>query len=182
MSAARRSRSFGAPVAALALALLAPLSAAQEPAFMPKGGRTLLLQLFGEDAARLRAAAGARRSEAQWQDELAASGLSERERATLAAYLEVHMPLPAEALGAADLAARLPPDGRALAANECQSCHSLFTSHLTQSRDVQGWRNLFLSPFHRQMKMSPREREEFARYSAINMPMRIDDVPPDMRF
>jgi hypothetical protein len=41
---------------------------------------------------------------------------------------------------------------------------------------------MFLSPFHRELKMSPREREEFARYSALNMPMRIEDVPEDLRF
>jgi len=81
-----------------------------------------------------------------------------------------------------DLASALPPDGRELGWTQCQSCHSLFSSHLTQIRDVQGWRNVFLSPFHREMKMSPQEREEFARYSAINMPMKIEDVPSDLRF
>ena len=50
------------------------------------------------------------------------------------------------------------------------------------SRDAQGWRNVFLSPFHRQMEMSEKQREEFARYSAINMPMKVEEVPPDLRF
>jgi hypothetical protein len=76
----------------------------------------------------------------------------------------------------------LPADGQALAENTCQSCHSIFTSYLTQSRDVQGWRSIFLSPFHRELKLAEREREEFARYSAINMPMKVDDVPSDIRF
>jgi hypothetical protein len=53
---------------------------------------------------------------------------------------------------------------------------------LTQRRNAQGWRNMFLSPFHRELKMNPQEREEFARYSALNMPMRIEDVPQDLRF
>ncbi len=156
----------------------------QEYAFMPKGGKALLLQLLGApaDAGRLKEVAQSRRSEAEWRAHFAQAKLTDRERATLAAYLEVNMPLPAEALAKPGLAAALPPDGQELAVNECQSCHSLFTSHLTQSRDVQGWRNIFLSPFHRQMKMSERERDEFARYSALNMPMRVSDVPADLRF
>ena len=58
-----------------------------------------------------------------------------------------------------------------------RTCHSLFAGYLMQDRELQGWRNIFLSPFHREMKMSPQEREEFARYSALNMPMKIEDVP-----
>lgn len=169
-------------VVALILLFLARSVAAQDYAFMPRGGRALLLQLLGSpaNASELRTVAQSRRTEPEWRAFLEGRGaLSERERATLAAYLEVNMPLPA---GVADVAAALPIDGRALAENECQSCHSLFSSYLTQARDAQGWRNVFLSPFHKQMKMSPREREEFARYSAINMPMKIDDVPPDLRF
>jgi hypothetical protein len=30
--------------------------------------------------------------------------------------------------------------------------------------------------------MTAQGREEFARYSALNMPMKIDDVPRDLRF
>ena len=41
---------------------------------------------------------------------------------------------------------------------------------------------MFQSPFHRELKMTAQEREELARYSAINMPMKIEDVPPDLRF
>jgi hypothetical protein len=58
----------------------------------------------------------------------------------------------------------------------------LFSSHLTQDRSVQAWLNMFQSPFHRGLKMTAQEREEFARYSALNMPMKIDDVPRDLRF
>jgi len=154
--------------------------------FMPKGGRALLLQFLGAPlgAAELRAIAQARRSEAEWRDfvEPRAKALTERERVTLAAYLVVNMPMPGDAATRADLASALPTDGRDLAWNECQSCHSLFAGYLTQDRDAQAWRNIFLSPFHRQMKMSQQEREEFARYSALNMPMKIEDVPQDLRF
>jgi hypothetical protein len=171
----------------LAMAVSAFVQAAGEDnAFMPKGGRALLLDLLGAppDQVELRAIAQARRTEPQWLDFVAArkKSLTERELATLAAYLAVNMPLSDDALKRDNLASALPPDGRDLAWNGCQSCHSLFASHLTQKRNAQGWRNIFLSPFHRELNMNPQEREEFARYSALNMPMKIEDVPQDLRF
>ena len=154
--------------------------------FMPKGGKTLLLEVFGSlpDQQELRKIVEARRSEAEWRDAMSARGkaLSERELRTLAAYLVVNMPVPEATRARPDLAAALPRDGRELAWNECQFCHSLFTSYLTQDRSAQAWLNMFQSPFHRAMKMTQQEREEFARYSAINMPMKIEDVPKDLRF
>lgn len=158
----------------------------EDSAFMPKGGRALLLDLLGAapDQTELRGVVQARRTEPEWRDFVAArkKPLTERELATLAAYLAVNMPLADDVVRRDDLASALPPDGRDLAWNGCQSCHSLFASHLTQKRNAQGWRNVFLSPFHRELKMNPQEREEFSRYSALNMPMKIDDVPPDLRF
>lgn len=161
-------------------------AAGEDHSFMPKGGRALLLEILGTPpkTGDLREMVQTRRTEPQWREFIAArsKAMSERELATLAAYLAVNLPLPEDALKPSDLAAALPPDGRDLAWNQCQFCHSLFTSHLMQMRDAQGWRNMFLSPFHRELKMSAQEREEFARYSALNMPMKIDDVPPDLRF
>jgi hypothetical protein len=159
---------------------------------MPKGGKTLLLEALGRAPkdGEVRAIVAARRTEAEWREAVAprAKGLSEREQQTLAAYLAVNMPVPdadgvaAKAGKPAELEAALPRDGRDLAWNECQFCHSLFTSHLTQDREVQAWLNMFQSPFHRELKMTAQERSEFATYSAINMPMRIEDVPADLRF
>jgi mono/diheme cytochrome c family protein len=174
-------------LAALGIVVFAFAQAAGEDnAFMPKGGRALLLDLLGvpPDQAELRAIAQARRTESEWRDFVAArkKALSERELATLAAYLAVNLPLSDGAVKRDKLASALPPDGRVLAWNECQSCHSLFASHLTQRRNAQGWRNMFVSPFHRELKMNPQEREEFARYSALNMPMKIEDVPQELRF
>ena len=161
-------------------------AAGEDNAFMPKGGRTLLLDLLGvpPDQAELRAIAQARRTEPEWRDFVAArkNTTGERELATLAAYLAGNMPMSDDAVRRGDLASALPPDGRDLAWSGCQNCHSLFASHLTQRRSAQGWRNMFLSPFHRELKMNPQEREEFARYSALNMPMKIEDVPQDLRF
>jgi hypothetical protein len=176
-----------------AILLLGPLARAapaEDYDFMPKGGKALLLELLGTplDPAELRKLTQARHTEAEWRAIVARRGkaFTDRQLATLAAYLAVYMPLaPAgtkDAAKSGDLSSSLPPDGRELAWKQCQSCHSLFASHLTQDRDAQGWRNMFLSPFHREMKMSPQEREEFARYSALNMPMKFEDVPEELRF
>ena len=174
-------------LAVFAIAVFAFAQAAGEDnAFMPRGGRALLIELLGTppDRAELRTISQARRTEPEWRDFVAArkNTLTERELATLAAYLAVNMPLPDDDVKRDNLASTLPPDGRDLAWSECQSCHSLFASHLTQRRNAQGWRNMFLSPFHRELKMTPQQREEFARYSALNMPMKIEDVPQDLRF
>lgn len=154
--------------------------------FMPKGGKRLLLELYGGagDAAELQAIIAARHSEAEWTGVVAKRGakLSDRERRTLAAYLAGTMPLAAKAGSRDEIAAALPPDGDELAWNNCQNCHSLFTGYLVQDRDQKGWLAIFLSPFHREIKMTQKEREAFARYSAINMPMRAEDVPAELRF
>lgn len=176
--------------ASLLLAGLVPALSQLDFSFMPKGGKTLLLELLGTppDRAELRKIAATRRTETEWRAALVtrARTLDERQQNTLAAYLAVNMPLPQGAMQEieknANVAAALPRDGRELGWNECQSCHSLFASHLTQDRNLQGWLNMFQSPFHRELKMTAQEREEFAHYSTINMPMRIEDVPQDLRF
>jgi len=176
---------------ALALLALAPVSAVaqEDSAFMPKGGKTLLLEVLGTppDANASREIVSARHEETEWRAIMAArqKGLSDRELTELAAYLSVNMPLADAALGqakAGDVAAALPPDGRELAWTQCQFCHSLFSGYLMQQRDAQGWRSTFLSPFHRGIKMTAQQRETFARYSAINMPMKKEDVPSDLRY
>ena len=164
-------------VAGLILMLLSTRVMGEGLAFMPRGGSDLLKAVAAANPPILREVAAGHRTDSQWLEYLASkSTLEPRERATLAAYLDVNGPFdPAAGVPA-------PPDGRMLAEEECQSCHSLFSSYLMQSRDLQGWRNIFLSPFHKQLKLDARKREEFARYSAINMPMRAEDVPSDMRF
>ena len=180
-----------AALGCLACLLIGPGGAAlaqEDPGFMPKGGKTLLLQVLGNQPAELRRIAGLTLSDAQWLAELAphTGALSEREQRTLAAYLAVNLPLePAladQAAQQAGWATALPADGRDLAWNYCQFCHSLFTGYLTQERDVQAWRGEFEAPFHKELEMTAKQRETFARYSAVNMPMKVEDVPPDLRF
>lgn len=166
-----------------------PAVAQEDEKFMPKGGKTLFLELADSPrAAELREIGGVSRTEAEWRGFLVERHkmLSEREVSELAGYLAVNLPLPEGAVQQAessgDIASALPPDGRELAWTQCQFCHSLFTSYLTQQRDAQGWRSTFLSPFHRGLKMTVQQRETFARYSAINMPMKVDDVPAALRY
>lgn len=167
---------------------LLPVLAQPSFDFMPDGGRTMVSRLFGQTPARVHEIAGATRSEAEWIEYLRqqAADLTDRERQTLAGYLTVNMPLPESALKDAEQKgepiAAFPADGRQLAIDNCQFCHSLFTGYLMHDRNVEGWRSTFKSPFHKEIKMTDKEKETFARYSAINMPMRVEDVPEELRF
>ncbi|MHC4709652.1 MAG: hypothetical protein ACYTA3_04315 [Planctomycetota bacterium] len=114
--------SIFALVGALSLAALTPGLGQEGHEFMPKGGKTLLIELLGTplDAARLREITQGQHGEEEWSDALAGqtSAMSEQQRRTISAYLAVNMPLPegalekAESLG--DATAALPPDGREL--------------------------------------------------------------------
>ncbi len=168
---------------------VSPAIAQEDEAFMPKGGKTLFLELKDTPrAAELREIGNLSHTEAEWRGILTErhKQLGEREVSELAAYLAVNFPLPegavAQAESGGDIASALPPDGRELAWTQCQFCHSLFSGYLMQSRDVQGWRSVFLSPFHRGLKMTAQQRETFAHYSAINMPMKSADVPAQLRY
>jgi len=166
--------------AALLLAILCAVGvrAQNDPfAFMPDGGRGILGTVFADAEARAWALGQDMTAEA-WQGEIAtrAPELGDKPRATLAAYLSVIGPL------AEDPSGELPPDGRDIALAQCLSCHSLFTGYLMQRRDRAGWLSTFASPFQRVIEITPEEREIFADYSAINMPMRLEDVPPELRF
>jgi hypothetical protein len=145
-------------------------------AFIPDGGRGLLVRALPDPDARATALSEAH-DVPGWQTALAGSGLSEREIVTLATYLQHVAPLDQKSPEE-----NLPPDGRDLALAQCQSCHSLFSGYLMQRRDRNGWLVIFASPFHKDIPMSQAEREIFADYSAINMPMRLQDVPPELRF
>jgi hypothetical protein len=188
MIAAVHARTLLTAVSLLAMGL-SPAMAQEDEAFMPKGGKALFLELKDTPrAAELREIGNLTRTEAEWRSFLAErhKQLGEREISELAAYLAVNLPLPegtvqqAESRG--DIASALPADGRELAWTQCQFCHSLFSGYLMQQRDVQGWRSVFLSPFHRGLKMTAQQRETFARYSAVNMPMKAADVPAALRY
>jgi hypothetical protein len=179
MKPGRARWAVGAVLAAAALLLAA---GGETSDFMPKGGRALLLAIVGDSSAKLRDIVQQKRTEAEWlqyaKEQSRTRPMTDNEQATLAAYLAINMPAATAVQGAA----ALPRDGRDLAWEQCQNCHSLFTGFLTQSGAATRWRNEFQFPFHRNLHMTPQEREEFARYAEINMPMKVEDVPEDLRF
>ena len=146
-------------------------------AFLPDGGRGIFARAFPDRPAQ-QAALAMTRSEAEWTAALTGTALTPREVETLAAYLARIAPLDT----GPDPVAGLPADGRDMALAQCQSCHSLFSGYLMHRRDRQGWLSIFASPFHAAIPLDDRQRVIFADYSAINMPLRPEDVPPEFRF
>ncbi len=177
-------------IGGILLLLIGTAAAQGDFGFMPRGGKSILLDLLATTptARELVKDSPAGRSEEDWRQHVAgvAAGLSDKELRTLAAYLSVSAPFGAAVSEKAsqpdEVAPLLPMDGRELAWEYCQSCHSLFSGYLTQERDARAWFNTFESPFHREVRMTQKQREEFARYSAINMPMKFEDVPEELRF
>ena len=143
--------------------------------FLPDGGRETLLDLIKAGVIEQNTLDRSL-SEEEWSSSLrgAAEGLSDEAVETLASYLAINAPIPASG--------PLPADGKDLAIANCQFCHSFFTGYLVHERDTEGWRAIFKSPFHRELPMTATERETFARYSAINMPVPYEDVPDELRF
>lgn len=171
------------------LCLIASAALAQvgtDFSFMPDGGKESFVAVFGSGD-KARAALTETHTPPEWAARIEAEspGLAPPERATLAGYLALNTPLEQllDPKGAEqDIALLLPPDGREIAVAQCQFCHSFFTGYLMQRRDEEGWLSTFKSPFHREIKMSDAERRTFANYSALNMPMTFDAVPPELRF
>lgn len=148
--------------------------------FMPDGGKGTLAHLVQTGTIGIEEMAGKRASEEEWRSVISAAdtSLDEEAIATLASYLAINMPTQVP-----DVAVeQLPPDGKELAIENCQFCHSFFAGYLVHDRDAEGWRAVFKSPFHMELPMSAAERETFARYSEINMPIPYESVPEDLRF
>ncbi|WP_137701215.1 hypothetical protein [Marimonas lutisalis] len=178
-------------VKALALGLLlvtTPILHAQtgQYDFMPSGGRTLLTDLFAGDSAALAETASRSADRAEWLDWALVEGRFADDRAaeTFAAYAAFNFPLTSDqrdALASGDLDA-LPLDGKDLAIAHCQFCHSFFSGYLMIKREEPAWLGTFNAPFHTEIKMTEIERKTFAAYSALNMPLKFEDVPPELRF
>ncbi len=183
-----RGPGAGGALAVMLAVALAAAAAEDGFAFMPDGGRGLVLRVFGPDPATLADLAALSLDAEGWGVLLAERGadLSEAEAATLAGYLALNLPLPDPAalagLSPDELASALPPDGKDLAIRHCQFCHGFYSGYLGHDRDVNGWLVVFNSPFHSEIRMSPAERRTFAAYSAANLPIPIEAVPPDLRF
>ncbi|MCR9087787.1 MAG: hypothetical protein NXH97_13700 [Rhodobacteraceae bacterium] len=180
--ASRRKMLAGAGLLALATVVIAQ---DETYGFMPDGGRTILVQVLGDET--LSQVASTEQSEEAWQawGITRAPDLNPAELETLAGYAALNFPLTPDRiaqLSDSGDAALLPQDGRDLAIAQCQFCHSMFTGYLMHDRDETGWKGTFKAPFHQEIPMTETERDTFARYSAINMPLRVEDVPPELRF
>lgn len=176
-----RSLRLALPALVASLAITAGALAQTEFGFMPDGGKETLRRLADAGRLNLGEIAGRRAREDEWVAALRAADVSldDYATATLASYLALNMPAPAsDELSVDDL----PLDGKQLAIENCQFCHSFFTGYLVHDRDAEGWRAIFKSPFHSELPMSPVQRETFARYSAFSMPVPVDRIPEDLRF
>ncbi len=173
-----------------------PLAAqtADQLAFIPSGGRTLLTDIAkGKPPAdEIKSLLTGTHSREEWTGYLNAQSkadpailhLSDKERLTLADYLSFHMPLPASQVPAApartDWTGSLPKDGRDLALQYCQGCH-IITVVMTQVRSKTFWLGTVNTPSHAVIKMTPSEREELASYLELNAGIPIEQVPEELR-
>jgi mono/diheme cytochrome c family protein len=183
-------------LAVLGVLLAASARAAEEDvfAFIPSGGKTLLIQLVHNKApaAEIKAILTAKRTRAEWESYLqgrqaaipALKALTDKQRSTLADYLSFHMPLPAATVpqdpAKADWDKLLPRDGRDLVMEYCQFCH-IITVVVTQDHVRDGWLALMGRPSHSKVQTTQQEREELANYLVLNAAIPIDLVPEDLR-
>ena len=182
-------RPLSLAVCALSMSISASASLAEDTmGFMPPGGKSILIEnLEAADGDKIAELAANEATNDEWEELFGQlmPDIGENALATVTAYSAINFPLSPEALAKlkeAGSAEALPPDGKELAVNNCQNCHSLFSGYLTHDRDVTGWLGTFKSPFHSEIPMTEIERETFSHYSAINMPMKFEDVPPEYRF
>lgn len=150
--------------------------------FIPDGGRTLMEGLRDTGLPLgLKAAVTTQSGDTSyWRDTLdeaaasapAVEALDDWQRDTLAAYLAIRAPLPAEG--------DLPRDGRDMSLALCQSCH-IITVTVTQDRTREAWLGTMNSPSHIEIDTTPEERQLMADYLVINAGIPIDLIPPELR-
>lgn len=163
---------------------------AEQLAFIPAGGRTILTDIANgkPSADELRVLLTGQHSRDEWVDYLnahvsafpALRPLGEKQRLTLADYLSFHMPMPAANPASSGWTRGLPKDGRDLALDYCQGCH-IITVVVTQQRSKTTWLGTMGTPSHAVIKLSPAQREELASYLEIDGAIPIDLVPEELR-
>jgi len=176
--------------------LVQPLAAqtAEQLAFIPAGGRTLLTDIATSKppADELEPLLTGKRSREEWSSYLNAHSqaipalqrLSDKQRLTPADYLSFHIPLPANQVPAnlarTDWTRTLAKDGRDLALDNCQGCH-IITVVVTQERSKTFWLGTLGTPSHAVIKLTPEQREELASYLELNAGIPIEQVPEELR-
>jgi len=181
-------------LAAAALAAGAAAPAADVFDFIPEGGRTLLAKALAGRPANdpARALVSGKHTRDEWLAYLRGEAkalpgvreLDEKQATTLADYLAHNMPLPAGKAPSSPALANwqkaLPPDGRDLALEHCQSCH-IITVVITQDRAKAQWLGTMNKPSHVQIKITPAQRDALADYLVLNAGIPIDQVPEELR-
>lgn len=181
---------------AAAAALGAGLAPAAEDvfAFIPQGGRTLMAQVLqGKPATgEVQSMLSQKHTREEWAAYLrapssqlpAAAKLSDKELLTLADYMAFNLPLASGKAPSSPTQANwekaLPPDGRDMALDKCQSCH-IITVVVTQDRAKEAWLGTMNKPSHVQIKLSKEQREAVANYLVLNAGISIEQVPPALR-
>ena len=156
-------------------------------AFIPDGGRTLLAELIeaGLPETIRQDVAADGKTGAEWLTYLdgqaptveALGQFDDLQRRTLADYLAYNTPI--DAVGLTDPDA-LPPDGRDLTLEYCQSCH-IITVVITQDRAREAWLGTMNKPSHIEIDLTPSQREALADYLVVNAGIPIEEVPPALR-
>jgi hypothetical protein len=185
-------------VFAMAIAFTAPILAQDGDLFnfVPPGGRTILADLakvnVNQSRQLLETIYAQKRDSDGWLDLFkqatgplsAADKLEEKAKRTLADYLATNMPpattQPVPDASADDFAKALPPDGRDLTLEHCQSCH-IITVVVTQDRTKVAWLGTMNKPSHVEIETTPQQREEIANYLVLNAGIPIDLIPEELR-
>jgi hypothetical protein len=160
------------------LVLVATAAPAQEDyfAFIPDGGRTMLAAgLVAEPS--LADLLATPQSAEDWLSRITVEGLpglgglDDWQARTLADYIAYAGPIDPMAL---------PPDGRDMTLERCQSCH-IITVVVTQARAKAAWLGTLGKPSHVEIPLSAAERDQLADYLAVNAGIPIDAIPPELR-
>ncbi len=161
------------------LLLLAGAAPAQEDyfAFMPEGGRTMLAAALAAEPSLAEMLATSQTAE-DWLTRITGeglpglTGLDDWQARTLADYLAYAGPI--------DDPAALPPDGRDMTLERCQSCH-IVTVVVTQAREKEAWLGTMSKPSHVEIPLTQTERDQLADYLVVNAGIPIDAIPPELR-
>jgi mono/diheme cytochrome c family protein len=160
------------------LVLIATDARAQEDyfAFIPDGGRTILAAALAAEPSLAGLLVPAQSAE-DWLTRITGkglpglAGLDDWQARTLADYLAYAGPIDPAAL---------PPDGRDMTLERCQSCH-IITVVVTQARAKAAWLGTLGKPSHVEIPLSAAERDQLADYLAVNAGIPIDAIPPELR-
>lgn len=186
MTASRRSswtpKGFHRPLLAFAMlgAIATAVSAQSDDpvSSLPSGPKDLLIEL-SDDPAVISEIVGAARSSEEWIDYLGGMGttMTDDQVALLADYLALNVADTTSGTDVASIVAELAPDGRELFTANCSSCHAVASYYLLQDRDAPGWMSIFDAPYHRRLLTGENERETFASYASIAMPIAEEAIP-----